>query len=277
MAANRPIVSPEAILTPIVADALAAAEGRPLVIGICGAQGSGKSTLAAALSARFDDAPVLSIDDLYLCRAERRRLAAEVHPLFATRGVPGTHGVALGLDLIAGFRRGEALSLPRFDKATDDRADGAEPVPAGAKLLLFEGWCLGAEPAPADAPINSLERDEDTDGRWRARVEASLAGPYAALFGEIDLLIFLAAPSFETVADWRWQQEAALARARPGAAAVMSRGEVDRFVAHYERITRRLLADLPGRADVTLWLDADRRCVRMTRPSVGGTGSDDGR
>lgn len=270
-------MSPEAILTPVVAEALARAEGRPLVIGICGAQGSGKSTLAAALSARFDDAPVLSIDDLYLRRAERQRLAAEVHPLFATRGVPGTHDVALGLTLIAAFRRGEPLSLPRFDKATDDRADGTEPVPADAKLLLFEGWCLGAQPAAVDGPINGLERDEDPNGRWRAEVEAALAGPYAALFAQIDLLIFLAAPSFGTVADWRWQQEAALARARPGAAAVMSRGEVDRFVAHYERITRRLLCDLPGRAGVTLWLDADRRCVRMTQRGVGETGSDDGR
>ncbi|WP_294262023.1 kinase [uncultured Sphingomonas sp.] len=270
-------MSPEAILTPIVAEALARAAGRPLVIGICGAQGSGKSTLAASLSARFDDAPVLSIDDLYLGRDARQRLAAEVHPLFATRGVPGTHDAALGLELIARFRRGEPLSLPRFDKATDDRADGTEPVPAGAKLLLFEGWCLGAQPAAVDGPINGLERDEDPDGRWRARVEAALAGPYAALFAQIDLLIFLAAPSFETVADWRWQQEAALAAARPGAAAVMSRGEVDRFVVHYERITRRLLADLPGRADVTLWLDADRRCVRITQRGVGETGSDDGR
>ncbi|NOU04542.1 MAG: adenylyl-sulfate kinase, partial [Novosphingobium sp.] len=60
------------------------------VLGICGAQGSGKSTLAAALAQRLAAqglrAATLSLDDLYLTRAERQALARDVHPLFATRG-----------------------------------------------------------------------------------------------------------------------------------------------------------------------------------------------
>jgi D-glycerate 3-kinase len=74
------------------------------VLGLCGAQGSGKSTLAAALARMLardgTRTAILSLDDIYLTRAERLQLAREVHPLFATRGAPGTHDVALGLATI---------------------------------------------------------------------------------------------------------------------------------------------------------------------------------
>src|SRR6185437_8649015 len=76
----------------------------PLVLGLCGAQGSGKSILARSLADRFASrgrrVAVLSLDDLYLTKAERSRLAQEVHPLLGTRGVPGTHDVALGLQIL---------------------------------------------------------------------------------------------------------------------------------------------------------------------------------
>jgi D-glycerate 3-kinase len=71
-----------------------------LIVGLCGAQGSGKSTAAAALVELLAHeqlpAIALSIDDFYLPRIERQRLAREIHPLLATRGVPGTHDVELG-------------------------------------------------------------------------------------------------------------------------------------------------------------------------------------
>ncbi len=106
------------------------ARGRatPLVVGLCGPQGSGKSTgaarVAALLAREGPRAAVLSSDDLYLPRAARAALAAEVHPLFATPGVPGTHAVALGLLTLAALRDGAPVVLPRFNKATD------EPRPA---------------------------------------------------------------------------------------------------------------------------------------------------
>lgn len=75
------------------------AGGKPLVVGISGAQGSGKTTLCRFLEVLMVEhnqrAATLSIDDLYLTRAERERLGREVHPLLATRGVPGTHDPAL--------------------------------------------------------------------------------------------------------------------------------------------------------------------------------------
>jgi D-glycerate 3-kinase len=244
-------------IRPVLGDAL-------LIVGLCGAQGSGKSTLAAGLAALFagEGTPtaILSIDDLYRTKAQREQLARDVHPLLRTRGVPGTHDVALGLSVLDDLAAGRPTRLPRFDKAIDDRAPTAqwETAPAGTRLLILEGWCVGARPQ-ADAAlteaVNRLERDEDFDGIWRRYVNAELAGPYQALFGRLDRLILLAAPGFEIVLRWRIEQEDQLRRAR---GIGMSDAEVARFIAHYERLTRHILAEMPGRADLTLSLAEDR-------------------
>ncbi len=243
----------------------------PLIVGICGPQGSGKSTLVALvarlLAARDLRVAALSIDDLYLTRAERVRLAREVHPLLTTRGVPGTHDPALGLSLLDALGRPGAIALPRFDKAADDRApEAAWPrVEGPVDVVLLEGWCVGARPQPAEmlaAPVNALERDEDPDGVWRGFANAALAGPYAPLFARLDRLVLLTAPDFATVRAWRGQQEARL-RERLAAegrdpALAMDDAALDRFVTHYERLTRWIAEDLPGSADVTITLDERR-------------------
>jgi pantothenate kinase-related protein Tda10 len=51
----------------------------------------------------------------------------------------------------------------------DDRAplDQWEHAPADTRLLILEGWCVGARPQSAEAlvdPVNDLERDEDPTG-----------------------------------------------------------------------------------------------------------------
>src|SRR5689334_19206036 len=78
---------------------------RPLLAGISGLQGSGKSTLASVLGVsartRGVHCEVLSLDDFYFGRRGRLRLARMLHPLFATRGVPGTHDLALLLRTLA--------------------------------------------------------------------------------------------------------------------------------------------------------------------------------
>ena len=246
----------------------------PLVVGICGAQGSGKTTLVAALAQALEAEGVavatLSLDDLYLTRAERQELAREVHPLFATRGVPGTHDMALGLETLDALKRGEAVPLPRFDKGTDDRAafETWPSAPEGTQVLLLEGWCLGArpqDPAALADPVNRLEADDDPEGLWRSQANKALAGPYQALFARIDLLVLLAAPGWDVVAKWREQQEAEL-RAT-GAARAMSRAEVQRFIQHYERLTRWILAEMPVRADLVVQLREERKVLALSPPS----------
>ncbi|AOH83118.1 kinase [Sphingomonas panacis] len=276
-AAKCPIVSSEAILADAIERALARPRKRPLVIGLCGAQGSGKSTVAAALAGRFADTVVLSLDDLYKTHDARAALARDVHPLFATRGVPGTHDVDLGLATFAGLDGGHATPLPRFDKARDDRVDPAAwPVaPARPALVIFEGWCVGAAPQDAAAlvaPVNALERERDPDGVWRRHANAALAGAYQWLFARIDWLAMLRAPSWDRVLGWRLEQEQALRASGARGAGVMSDAEVTTFVSHYERLTRHILDDMPGYADLVLQLDDMRGCVavRGTDPTTDG-------
>ena len=251
-----------------IEDALRSVPRQPLVVGICGAQGSGKSTLAAHLAQQLEQKDLrtatLSLDDLYKTRAERLAMARAVHPLFATRGVPGTHDLALGLDTIAALERGEAAALPRFDKGADERMPReAWPLaPRGTQVLLLEGWCLGARPqADVSVPVNALEQNEDPQGLWRSRANAALASDYQRLFARIDLLVLLAAPGWEVVARWREQQEAEL-RQR-GGAAVMSPAEVARFIQHYERLTRWILEEMPARADLTVRLGENREVLSL--------------
>lgn len=251
-----------------IEDALRSAPRLPLVVGICGAQGSGKSTLAADLAERMTQSGLavatLSLDDLYKTRAERQCMAREVHPLFATRGVPGTHDVALGLETIAALERGEPTPLPRFDKGADDRAPHESwPVaPAGTQVLLLEGWCVGARPqSDVSLPVNALEQVEDPQALWRSHANAALAADYQQLFARLDLLVLLAAPGWDVVARWREQQEAEL-RER-GGSAVMSPDEVTRFIQHYERLTRWILEEMPGRADLTVRLGENREVLSL--------------
>lgn len=253
----------------------------PLVAGLCGAQGIGKSTvshrIAADLETRGHRTVIVSLDDLYLSHSERVRLAGTVHPLFATRGVPGTHDIGLGLALLEAANRPEPVAMPRFDKASDDRLprDRWPVVESRPVAILLEGWCVGANPQPEQdlaEPVNDLERLEDADGIWRRYSNTALQADYQRLFAKLDTLILLAAPSFEVVAAWRRQQEAELRRTLFSAsgldnsdmAKTMSDAQVDRFVLHYERLTRHILSEMPGRADLVLHLDAERTLRQIT-------------
>lgn len=243
--------------------------GGALVIGIAGAQGSGKSTLATAAAARLTNsrnmpamadtiAVSVSLDDFYRPRAQRLALARGIHPLLATRGVPGTHDLPLLQDVLLRVRAGRPVSLPVFDKRSDDRL----PPQHWRRfdridLLLLEGWCVGARAQPAAllaTPMNGLEAGEDPKARWRTHVNQTLAGGYQRVWAMLDGLAFLAAPDWATVPRWRAEQEAAIG-GRMDAAAIA------RFCAHYERLTRWQLADTPRHAGLTLRLDGSRRVI----------------
>ena len=256
----------------------AQAHGPGFVVGVCGAQGSGKSTLAGAFKAWIEgegrSVAVLSIDDFYLPREARADLAARVHPLLATRGPPGTHDVALAEATLDALGRPGATALPSFDKAADTRRPPSEwtTVEGPVDVILFEGWCVGArpqDPAALQPAINDLERERDPDGAWRTYVNDQLAGPYQALFARLDLYLLLAAPSFEVVLGWRIEQEhklkARLAREGRDLARTMSDEAIAAFIAHYERLTRHILDEAPGRADAVVRLGVDRRPLVTTR------------
>lgn len=257
--------------------------GRPLVVGINGAQGSGKTTLSDYLCQWLVQeaglrALSLSIDDVYLTRSERQQLAATVHPLFSTRGVPGTHDIPLLLQTLEALASAPGtlpVAVPRFDKARDDRAapEHWPRVQPPLDVILLEGWCLGAAPQPAHdlvEPCNTLEREEDSAGRWRGHVNACLAADYAGLHEQVDVWLMLRAPSFDEVLRWRSEQERKLAASLDPAAGsrVMDERALARFVQHYERLTRHCLATLPPSMDLVWELDRARVIRAWHGPEV---------
>ncbi|MDX2413460.1 MAG: kinase [Woeseiaceae bacterium] len=250
--------------------------GRTFLLGINGAQGTGKTTLAAYLQLALEQGcgwrvAILSIDDFYLTKSERMQLAEEVHPLLATRGVPGTHDIQMVTDCIerlGTLESNETMALPRFDKSMDDRAKSDSWPTAGGPidLIILEGWCVGSVPQSKEAlreASNDLEAHQDSSGDWRLYVNEQLKGSYAELFAQLNALVFLQAPDFDAIYRWRVEQEEKLARiSGHGAAGILNREQIIDFIQHYERLTRANIATLPETADVTFELDDSHDCVR---------------
>jgi len=241
--------------------------GRCLLIAINGSQGSGKSTLCDYLVEYLANAHqcrsvALSLDDFYLTAPQRRQLAIDVHPLFATRGVPGTHDMGLLSRTLDSLLAGEASRIPRFDKAVDDRVPDAawDHTDAGLQIVFLEGWCMGATPQAIDelaTPVNSLESREDADGRWRNYVNAVLSQKFSPLYQRVDEWIMLQAPSFDCVFRWRLEQEQKLAARRDGEG-LMNERQIARFIQHYQRLTEHCLRSLPARVNHLFRLDEQR-------------------
>ena len=254
----------------------------PPIVGFSGCQGSGKSTLVALMAKVMREAygvstMVLSLDDFYLTKAARAALAKSIHPLFATRGVPGTHDLTLLNETISALRRqagtGGVVPVPAFDKALDDRTEMVHwrQVSAPVQLIFLEGWCVALSPqseSELEVPINPMEAEQDPSLLWRREVNRQLATEYTDVFRHLDALLLLQAPSFDAVFEWRWQQEQRLSEQfqqdhpdKPDP--TMSRSEVADFVLHYQRLTEHALKTLPDRADFLWELATDRAVERM--------------
>jgi len=234
------------------------------VIAVSGSQGSGKTTLSDILTRTCNQLQTAtascSIDDFYLSAADRAALAEEVHPLLATRGVPGTHEWDWLQRVLDDVHGGAAqLTLPVFDKGLDDR-DGT--IVASAQRLILEGWCLGVIPQPESRlqqPCNHLEETEDPNGAWRRYVNAQIRAHYEPLWEQVDLWVHLRVPSFAQVVKWRTQQEQQLPpQQRMPDVAVL------RFIQHYERLTRWLWSCTPQGPGLVVHLDEAHRVAGVT-------------
>ncbi len=249
----------------------AAPAGHVPLLFLSGPQGSGKSTaLAAALSALPLPVAGASLDDFYLTQAERAALAREVSPLFAVRGPPGTHDLALLRAVIGALRAaapGSVTRLPVFDKLTDERMpENAWRLWEGRPAaIVIAGWLMGAladAASLADAPLNDAERLAGA-AAWRQHQETMLAGGYAALWDLADAFFHILAPDFECVLDWRLEQEAALWAAKGEALPEARRDWVAGFIQHYERLTRRMIAG-GRRPGWSVRIDGERRVTADT-------------
>lgn len=247
---------------------------RPYLMGLSGLQGSGKSTLARVIRTQAESrgipTEVLSLDDFYYSRSDRELMAREIHPLLRTRGVPGTHEIELLMSVLAGLPNASdklPVPYPRFDKGRDTRLPPSRwpKVTRPPKLVILEGWALGIRPQTAAAlaaPVNELERTEDPDGTWRHWVNKQLRG-YQPLWRKLDALIVLQAPNWDVVRRWRSEQEQMLiARHAPLA---MDDKAMERFLAHFERLSRHALATLPQLADSCVEYDTERHVIGLNQ------------
>ncbi len=192
--------------------------GHRPVIGLNGPVGAGKSSLVAALRqlapAFGIELAVASIDDFYL-PWDARCQAMAGNPFAVTRVPPGSHDPSLLQQVLAAWRAGEALRLPRFDKTLQggegDRC-GEWLQPADAVVL--EGWLLGCRPLGGEGLERALEalppqalqlsREERA---WLPHWDRELAA-YQPAWGLIDELWLLRPAHWHLPRRWRFQAEA---------------------------------------------------------------------
>jgi D-glycerate 3-kinase len=271
-------------LWPLVQDMAASYKLRtkitPWLVGIQGTQGSGKSTVCLFIKTLLKECfelnvVVLSIDDFYKTRQQRIQLSKQVHPLFVTRGVPGTHDVSLAestLHQLSDLSDGQSCLLPSFNKAIDDRLAQTDwhEVTGPVDIILFEGWCMGLTAQSTTAlkqPVNELEKIEDSSGIWREYVNQCLKNEYKTLFNKVENLIVLQAPSFKCVYQWRLLQETKLREKHKGVndKMVQTPEQVERFISHYERLTRFALTVLSDQASWMITLDTRHNMKSLHR------------
>ena len=240
----------------------------PYFVGINGCQGSGKSTLtdfiAEYLATTYQlNIVVMSLDDFYFTGEKRKQLANDIHPLLATRGVPGTHDMAMLEHILIKLKTKQSgFSIPKFNKATD------EPYPEEqwslierpADIIILEGWCWGVKPQTDEqlkAPVNELELKHDGNGVWRNYVNQQLKQRYQPLYQQMDFWLALQAPSFDCVYKWRLEQEQKLKNNNIGLpnSKIMPPAGILNFTQYFQRLSVQACNTISQSADAVFFLD----------------------
>ena len=250
-------------------------KGKTLFLGFSGGQGSGKTTVAKILKIilkKFFKRKIYvsSIDDFYKTLKDRNKMSYTAHPLFKTRGVPGTHDINLIKRFFYFIKRKnfKKTKLPKFDKSIDDRLKKKYwfNVKERPEIVILEGWCVGAQPQPNSLikkPINILEKYEDTDLTWRKHANEKLKKEYKKLFAMIDHFIFMKIPNFKMVFKWRLLQENKLKKKSHLNKKIMSYNGIKRFIMFYERITLQMIKDLSKSASVVMLLKKNHEIKKV--------------
>ena len=244
------------------------------IIGLSGGQGAGKSTITGVLKLILKkkyglNLCVFSIDDFYKTRSERLKMSKKIHPLFLTRGVPGTHDLGLINKTIKKLKEKKfrTVVIPKFDKSIDDRSKKVkwQKIKKPPHLIIFEGWCVGARQqrnSTLKKSLNLIEKKYDVDLNWRKTVNNHLKNQYKKLFNKLDKLVYLKAPSFDCVFKWRLLQEQKMKLTSKNKK-IMSKPQIKRFIMFYERITRHMMKDSSKISDLTIFLDKSHRSKKM--------------
>ncbi|XPF92794.1 kinase [Colwellia sp. RE-S-Sl-9] len=248
-------------------------QGSPYFVGVNGCQGSGKSTLSDYLAHYLSgthqlNVVVMSLDDFYLSRTARNKLAQIVHPLLKTRGVPGTHNTDLLESILAKVKtRQTDFLIPRFNKVTDDPYDESQwqHIDKPIDILILEGWCWGVTAQTTSeltTPINSLEKEEDKQRVWRTYVNEQLRASYQPLYDYMNFWVALQTPSFDSVYKWRLEQEQKLIKTLSSTKQtnVMNEAQILNFIQYFQRLTTHGIQSLPLIANTIFYLN-ENRCI----------------
>ena len=250
-------------------------KGKTLFLGFSGGQGSGKTTVAKILKIILKkffkrEIYVSSIDDFYKTLKDRNEMSHTIHPLFKTRGVPGTHDISLVKKFFDFIKKKnfKKFKLPKFDKSMDERLKKKywSNIKKRPEIVILEGWCVGAKPQSnsiINKSINVLEKYEDKHLIWRKYANEKLKKEYKNLFAMIDHFIFMKIPNFNVVYEWRLLQESKLRKKSHSSKKIMSYNEIKRFIMFYERITLQMIKDLSKSASVVIFLKTNHKIKKI--------------
>ena len=250
-------------------------KGKTLFLGFSGGQGSGKTTVAKILKIILKkffkrEIYVSSIDDFYKTLKDRNEMSHTIHPLFKTRGVPGTHDISLVKKFFDFIKKKnfKKFKLPKFDKSMDERLKKKywSNIKKRPEIVILEGWCVGAKPQSnsiINKSINVLEKYEDKHLIWRKYANEKLKKEYKKLFAMIDHFIFMKIPNFNVVYEWRLLQESKLRKKSHSNKKIMSYNEIKRFIMFYERITLQMIKDLSKSASVVIFLKTNHKIKKI--------------
>ena len=249
-------------------------DNKTKIIGLSGGQGAGKSTITSILKYIFKkkynlEICIFSLDDFYKTKSERIKMSRKIHPLFLIRGVPGTHDIKLINKIIKKLKKKnfKSLLIPKFDKSKDDRFKKSkwQKITKAPNLIIFEGWCIGAthqNNKELKKPLNQIEKKYDPNLIWRKKVNNSLKNEYKKLFNKIDKLVYLKAPDFSHILNWRLKQEQKL-KLTSKSKKTMSKSQIKKFIMYYERLTKHMMKNFSKISDLTIFLDIRHRSKKM--------------
>ena len=250
-------------------------KGKTLFLGLSGGQGSGKTTVVKILKIILKKffkrkIHVSSIDDFYKTLKDRNKMSYTTHPLFKTRGVPGTHDTNLVKKFFYFIKRKKfkKIKLPKFDKSIDDRLKKKYwfNIKERPEIVILEGWCVGARPQSNSLikkPVNILEKYEDENLIWRKHVNEKLKREYKKLFAMIDYYIFMKIPNFNMVFKWRLLQEKKLRKKLRLKKKIMSYSGIKRFIMFYQRVTLQMIKDLSKSASIVMLLSKNHEIKKV--------------
>ncbi|AWB56396.1 MULTISPECIES: kinase [unclassified Colwellia] len=249
---------------------------RPYFVGINGCQGSGKSTLTDYIGEYLTkthklNIVVMSLDDFYFTGEKRQELSRDIHPLLATRGVPGTHDMAMLENTLIKLKAKETgFTIPRFNKATDEPypQEQWQVIEKPIDIILLEGWCWGVKPQTAEqliSPVNELELKHDKNGAWRNYVNQQLQQYYQPLYAQMDFWLALQAPSFDCVYKWRLEQEEKLKANNQGLSnsKIMQSDGILNFTQYFQRLSVQACNTISQSADAIFYLDYARNITSV--------------